>query len=139
MPALLAHPTHLPALKHVPGSGQTPHTNNRRYTAEPHQTRLQQVYPTHTSERDGDLVGGGAAFNSPPEQVRSPGGPPEGRMHARAHCEQVSKQAASGSYCGSVARVVQGSRRSQLADAAQGPKLARCSLGESVGGESGQS
>ena len=57
-------------------------------------------------------------------------------MHARAHSEQVSKQVVSGSYCGSVASVVRGSRRSQVADAA----LPRCSVGESAdGGDSGQS
>ena len=138
MPASRTHTSQMPALKHVPGHGQTPHTNNRRYTAKPHLTRLLQVYPTHNPERDGDLAGGGAAFNSSPEQVRSPRGLPEARMHARAHCEQASKQAASDSYCGRVARVVHGSRRSQLADAAQGPSRACCSIGEPEGGESGQ-
>ena len=76
---------------------------------------------------------GGAAFNCWPEQVRSPRGLPEVRKHARAHCEQASKQAASGSTRGSVARVVRGSRRSQLDDAAQ------VIVGErAAGGESGQ-
>ena len=89
--------------------------------------------PTSNPERDGDLVGGGAVFNTSPEQVRSPGGLPEVRKHARARGEQASKQAASGSYCGSVACVVRGSRRSQVADAAR-------RVGESAdGGDSGQS
>ena len=60
-------------------------------------------------------------------------------MHARAPCEQASKQAASDSKSGSLAGAVHGSRRSQLADAAQGRHSARCSVGEPVGGESGQS
>ena len=59
-------------------------------------------------------------------------------MHARALCEQASKQAASGSDCGSVASVELGSRRSQVADAAQGRTSACCSVGDSEGGESGQ-
>ena len=62
MPPSCTHTSQMPALKHVPGPGQTPHTNNRRYTAKPHQTRLLQVYPTHNQERDGDLAGGGGSF-----------------------------------------------------------------------------
>ena len=74
MPASRTHTSQMPALKHVPGHGQTPHTNNRRYTAKPHLTRLLQVYPTHNPERDGDLAGGGQLLTLRQSRSGRPGG-----------------------------------------------------------------